>query len=150
LKQAVAFTGGHRYPAGGQKFFAARIFQQKFAATKNFNILKMKSVSICLIAAGILFCMEGNAQISFKTEYIGNSAYMYAPSGDESSVKVGHSEGSAIVCQGMANIPVYMKKNENGRPVAWGVGLGGAYASLNNKNFTDDMVAEIMNLKTPR
>jgi hypothetical protein len=91
--------------------------------------------------------VEGDAQISFKTEYIGNSAYMYAPSGDESSVKVGNNEGSAIVCQGMANIPFYMKTNEKGRPVAWGAGLGGAYASLNNKNFTDDMVSEIMNLQ---
>jgi hypothetical protein len=27
------------------------------------------------------------------------------------------------------------------------MGLGGAYASLNNKNFSDDMVSEIMNLQ---
>ena len=107
----------------------------------------MKLISICLIAAGILFCAEGNAQISFKTEYIGHSAYMYAPSDDEPSVKVGNREGSAIVYQGMANIPFCMKTNENGRPTAWGVGLGGAYASLNNKYFTDDMVSEIMNLQ---
>ena len=107
----------------------------------------MKLISICLAAVGILFCMEGNAQISFKTEYIGSSAYMYAPSDDESSVKVGDSKGSVVVYQGMANIPFYMKKNENGRPIAWGVGLSGAYASLSNKNFTDDMVSEIMNLQ---
>jgi hypothetical protein len=72
---------------------------------------------------------------------------MYAPSGDEPSIKIGDSKGSAIVYSGIANIPFYMKKNENGRPTAWGIGLGGAYASLNNKNFSDDMVSEIMNLQ---
>ncbi len=108
----------------------------------------MKLISICLVAAGILFCVEGYAQISFKTEYVGNSAYMYAPSEEEPSVKVGNSKGAAIVYQGMANIPFYMKKKENGRPIAWGAGLGGSYASLDNKNFTDDdMVSEIMNLQ---
>lgn len=108
----------------------------------------MKLISICLVAAGILFCVEGKAQVSFKTEYIGTSPYMYMPSGDDKpSVKVGDSKGSAVVYQGMANLPLSMKKNENGQPTVWGVGVGGAYASLKNQNFTDDMVSEIMNLQ---
>lgn len=108
----------------------------------------MKLISVCLVAAGILFCVEGKAQVSFKTEYIGTSPYMYMPSDDDKpTVKVGDSKGSAVVYQGMANLPLSMKKNENGRPTVWGVGVGGAYASLNNKNFTDDMVSEIMNLQ---
>lgn len=113
----------------------------------NINFIIMKSISIFLVVAGVLFCGKANAQISFKTEYIGNSAYMYAPNSDESGVKVGNSEGSAIVYQGNANIPFYMKMNENNRPTAWGIGIGGSYASLRNKNFTDDMVSEIMNLQ---
>lgn len=106
----------------------------------------MKLISICLVAVGTLFCMEGKTQVSFKTEYIGSSAYMYLKD-DEKAVRVGDNNGSAVVYQGMANIPVFMEKNENDRPTAWGVGLGGAYALLNNKKFTGDMVSEIMNLQ---
>lgn len=100
-----------------------------------------------LIVGGVFSCMSGRAQVSFKTEYIGNSGYWYMPSGDKPSVKVGDSEGSAVVYQGSANIPFYSKMNENGRLTAWGVGTGAAYASLNNKHFPDDMVSEIMNLQ---
>jgi hypothetical protein len=107
----------------------------------------MRLLSICLLIAGILFCAEGNAQVSFKTEYIGKSGYWYMPNGDKPSERIGNSEGSSIVWQGNANIPFYLKKNENGRPTAWGAGIGGAYASLNNRNFTGDMVSEIMNLQ---
>ena len=106
----------------------------------------MRLISFCLF---ILFlCVNAKAQISFKTEYMGSSAYMYSPNDiDASSSKVGNSSGSAVVYQGMANLPLSMKQHENGKMTVWGVGLGGAYASLNNKNFTDDMVSEIMNLQ---
>jgi len=106
----------------------------------------MKRLGFILIA-GILFCMEGYAQVSFKIEYIGNSGYYYMPSASDHGEKIGNSEGSAFVYQGTANIPFYMKRNENNRLTAWGVGLGGAYVSLNNKNFAEDMVSEIMNLQ---
>ncbi len=118
----------------------------------------MKTITICLtIAAGVFFCTAANAQISFKTEYIGNSHYMHMTE-DESksdnpgralhSEKVGNSKGSSLVYSGNASIPFYMKMNENNRPTAWGVGLGGSYTSLSNKNFSDDMAlpSEIMNL----
>ena len=105
------------------------------------------SVIIWFIFSGTYLCTESHAQIAVKVEYIGQSAYMHIPKGDESSVKVGDCKGSAIVYQGFANIPVYMKKNQNGRPTAWGIGLGGSYASLSNKNFENDMVSEIMNLQ---
>lgn len=108
----------------------------------------MRLLSIFLFTAGIFFCTNVNAQISFKTEYIGNSAYMYSPEDDEAKdIKVGNSQGSAIVYQGSANIPLYMKMNENNRPTMWNIGLSGSYTSLDNKNFTDDMVSEIMNLQ---
>ncbi len=111
----------------------------------------MKIISICLAAAGILFCTVAGAQISFKTEYIGSSHYMhkYWPDDDSRSPaeKVGNSRGSAVVYSGSANIPFYMKMNENDRPTAWGIGLSGAYTSLDNRDFTGAMVSEILNLQ---
>jgi hypothetical protein len=92
--------------------------------------------------------LKGKAQeVSFKTEYIGNSGYYFLPPGDKPREKIGNSKGSALVYQGTVNIPLSMKMNKNNRPTAWGIGFSGAYASLNNKNFTDGMVSEIMNLQ---
>jgi hypothetical protein len=121
----------------------------KNKASINVNKFKiMKLVSLFLVVLGTFLCLEGKAQqISFKTEYIGNSGYLFLPPGDKPSEKIGDSKGSAIAYQGALNIPLSMKLNENNRPTAWGIGLGGAYASLNNQNFTNDMVSEIMNLQ---
>lgn len=108
----------------------------------------MKSVSLFAAAFGALLCLESNAQqVSFKTEFIGNSGYWFLPNGDKPKEKIGDSKGSSIIYQGAVNIPLSTKMNENNRPTAWGVGLSGAYASLNNENFTDGMVSEIMNLQ---
>ena len=96
----------------------------------------------------LLIYVDAKAQISFKTEYLGSSAYMHSPKDmDARSSKVGDCSGSAVVYQGMANLPLSMKKHEDGKMTIWGVGIGGAYASLNNKNFTDDIVSEIMNMQ---
>lgn len=108
----------------------------------------MKLISLILAALGTLLFLDGKAQqASFKTEFIGNSGYWYLPSGDKPKEKIGDNKGSAIVHQGAVNIPLSMKMNENNRPTAWGAGLSGSYASLNNQNFTDNMVSEIMNLQ---
>ena len=112
----------------------------------------MRIISILCFAIGILFCTTANAQISFKTEYIGDSHYMHKhwtnnDEEEEKPEKVGNSKGSSIVYSLSAKIPFYMKMNENNRPTAWGIGLGGSYTSLNNQNFTGDMVSEIMNLQ---
>ncbi len=108
----------------------------------------MKILPLFLTALGILLCLEGEAQqVSFKTEYIGNSGYWFLPNGDKPSEKIGDSKGSAIVYQGMVILPLSMKLNEFERPTAWGVGLSGAYASLSNENFSDGLVSEIMNLQ---
>src|SRR5690606_41151117 len=52
-----------------------------------------------------------------------------------------------MVYQGTFSMPLSMKLNENNRPTAWGIGFGGAYVSLNNQNFSEYMVSEIMNLQ---
>jgi hypothetical protein len=95
-----------------------------------------------------VLCLEAKAQqVSFKTEYMGTSGYYYLPPGDKPREKIGDAKGSAMVYQGSVNIPLSMKLNENKRPTAWGIGIGGAYVSLKNQNFTDDMVSEIMNFQ---
>ncbi|NQD71112.1 histidine kinase [Sphingobacterium shayense] len=96
----------------------------------------------------MLLYIDGQAQqVSFKTEYIGNSGYYYLPPGEKPREKIGDGKGSALVYQGAVNIPLYTRINENNRPIIWGVGVGGAYVSLKNQNFSDDMVSEIMNLQ---
>ena len=108
----------------------------------------MKSLSLVIVVLTTIICFEGKAQeVSFKTEYLGNSGYYYLPPGDLPKEKIGNSKGSAIVYQGVVNIPLSMKLNENNRPTAWGIAFGGAYASLNNKHFMEDMVSEILNLQ---
>nr|WP_295927537.1 DUF6268 family outer membrane beta-barrel protein [uncultured Dyadobacter sp.] len=111
--------------------------------------LKITRLMPLFIAAmGALAGLEGKAQqASFKTEFIGKSGYWFLPNGDKPREKIGDSKGSSIVYQGAVNVPLSMKMNEKNRPTAWGVGLSGAYASLNNKNFADDMVSKIMNLQ---
>lgn len=105
-------------------------------------------MSLFLTALGILLCLEGKAQqISFKTEYLGSSGYYFLPSGDKPREKIDDAKGSAVIYQGAFSMPLSTKLNENNRPTAWGIGLGGSYTSLNNKKFTDHMVSEIMNLQ---
>lgn len=90
-------------------------------------------------------CSLVNAQFMFKTEYFGTSNYRLAVG--DSDEKVGNCKGSAIVYQGGINIPLSMKLNENNRPTMWAISVGGAYAKLNNKNFTEPLVIdEILNI----
>lgn len=93
----------------------------------------------------LLACMNVNSQVYFKTEYFGSSSYRMTEG--ETDEKVGDSKGSAMVYQGGINIPLSVKTNENGQPKVWGIGAGASYASLDNKNFTEDLVIdEILNI----
>lgn len=81
----------------------------------------------------------------FKTEYFGRSGYRVSEG--ETKENVGNSKGSAMVFQGGVNIPLSVKLNENNRPTSWAISVGGAYAKLDNKNFTEPLVIdEIMNI----
>ena len=103
----------------------------------------MKKVLFLLFI--VFNCSGVNAQIMFKTEYFGTSAYRMMEG--ETDKKVGDSKGSAVVYQGGINIPISIKLNENNRPTMWAISLGGAYAKLENKNFTEPLVIdEILNL----
>ncbi len=100
-------------------------------------------LSIVLLA---LSSVCSQAQVSFRYEYVGSSSY-WLDRGEASRERIGNAEGSARVYQGSINIPVSMKVNSNNQPIVWGVGLSGSYASLNNKNFTDDLVIpEMLNI----
>jgi len=108
----------------------------------------VKSISLFIAILGMLTGLESKAQqVYFRTEYIGNSGYYYLPPGEKPREKIGDAKGSAMVYQGTFSMPLSMKLNENKRPTTWGIGFGGAYASLKNQNFSEDMVSEIMNLQ---
>jgi hypothetical protein len=95
-----------------------------------------------------LLGLEVQAQeVSSRTEYIGNSGYYYQPPGERPREKIGDGKGSASIYQGSVNIPLSIKLDENNRPTAWGIGIGGAYVDLKNQNFEDYMVSEIMNFQ---
>ena len=107
----------------------------------------MKLKSLFLTTLVTLLYLQGKAQeVTFKTEYLGKSGYYYLPPGENPREKIG-GKGSAMVYQAGVNIPLSMKLNENNRPTAWGIGLGGSYVSLKNQNFSDQMVSEIMNFQ---
>ena len=107
------------------------------------NRMKITTVTVLLLFLSIPTTIY--AQIRVKTEYFGTSSYR--KSEGETDEKVGNSKGSAIVYQAGVNIPLSMKMDENNRPTMWSIGVGGAYADLTNKNFTEDLVVdEIMNI----
>lgn len=48
----------------------------------------MKLASLFLVVLGTLLCLEGKAQqLSFKTEYLGNSGYYFLPPGEKQEKK---------------------------------------------------------------
>ncbi|WP_224994678.1 DUF6268 family outer membrane beta-barrel protein [Cesiribacter sp. SM1] len=103
----------------------------------------MKKILMLLILATVY--SDVSAQITFKTEYFGTSAYRQSVG--DGSEKVGNSQGAAVVYQGKANLPLSMKMDEIGQPTVWGVGIAGAYVTLSNRNFTEDLVLdEMLNL----
>lgn len=103
----------------------------------------MRLLIICLFI-GFAYT-NTSAQIAFKTEYFGSSGYRMTEG--DSSQRIGNSKGSAMVYQGGINIPLSTKLNGKNRPTVWSIGAGGAYAKLNNKNFTEPLVIdEILNI----
>lgn len=107
------------------------------------NFCKM-SKKLFFSAFLIVVSLSVNAQVVFKTEYLGQSGYRV--SDGETNERVGNSKGSAMVYQGGVNIPLSVKLNDNNRPTRWSLNMGGAYVKLNNKDFTDPLVIdEILN-----
>lgn len=108
----------------------------------------MKLTFLILPFLGTLLFIQIKAQeLSIRAEYIGKSGYYYLPAGEKPKEKIGDGKGSAMVYQGAVSVPLSIELNENNRPTAWGVGIGGAYVALNNKDFDENIVSEIMNLQ---
>ena len=102
----------------------------------------MKQKRLVLIA----FCLvigiseQIQAQVFLKAEYIGSSKFK-----DENNEETS-GKGDAKVVQGGFNIPFYMKMNENNRPTAWGISLGGSYTKMSNTNLGEHILSpEIVN-----
>ena len=111
----------------------------------------MKSRVHNLIYLVCFISIQANAQVSFKTEYFGKSAYMEDISNEEAPLKIGDGTGSTIVYSGNITIPFFEKLNEENRPTSFGVSISGAYASLDNKlenkTIPVDLVKDIMNIQ---
>jgi hypothetical protein len=103
-------------------------------------------IKICFIILSLMLGIDSFAQISFKTEYLGNSQYWHEIDEDHRE-KVGNSKGSSMIYQGNLKIPLSMKTNENQQQTIWAIAASGSYAKLDNQNFDDTMVSEIMNLQ---
>ena len=107
----------------------------------------MKTLSIFIIAC--FLSLESLAQVSLKTEFIGNSAYMYSTDSETQQGQVGDREGSAVVNQASIGLPLHMwQKDTATRPMILGISLSGVYAKLYNHHFHEEMVSEIMDLQT--
>lgn len=86
-------------------------------------------------------------ELSFRTEYIGNSGYYYLPPGEKPKEKIGDAEGSAMIYQGALRIPLAISKDKYNRAQLWGMGVSGTYTRFSNDHFTHEMVPELMNLE---
>ena len=107
----------------------------------------MKTLSFFIIAC--FLSVVSLAQVSLKTEFIGNSAYMYSTDSETHQGQVGDREGSAIVNQASIGLPLHTwQKDTATRPMILGISLNGVYAKLYNHHFHEEMVSEIMDLQT--
>lgn len=95
---------------------------------------------LLLLISVLASTFYADAQLVLKTEYFGKSSYRMQDG--EHSKGVGNSEGSSIVYQGGINIPLSVKMDNTNRPKAWMLGAAAAYVTLNNKNFTEDLVLD--------
>jgi len=103
----------------------------------------MKTTLILAALLFLLMTVKSRAQVSFKTEYFGTSNYK-----NNDGEKVGNSKGSAMVYSGIANIPLAVKINKDSLSSTWILNLSSDHASLDNKNFTQDLVlSHITNLQ---
>lgn len=101
-------------------------------------------LAVCLfVFFSVAFCTDINAQVLFKTEYVGKSSLL-----DSEKNKVGNSKSGAMVYKGGINLPLSIKTDKNNRPQMWGIGASGSYASFNNSKISKDLVlSELLNVQ---
>ncbi|MDU1905199.1 MAG: DUF6268 family outer membrane beta-barrel protein [Dysgonomonas sp.] len=97
----------------------------------------MKTIVLVLILIPLI---NIQAQISIKSEYLTSSKFK-----DEDGSEIG-GKGDLKTIDANIRIPVSVKMNENNRPTAWAIGLGGTYAAIGTKNLSKDYyISEILN-----
>lgn len=105
----------------------------------------MRLITACIIALSLL-SIQARAQLTLKTEYIGESSY-WLDKGEAPRERVGNANGSAMIYHANLNIPLSSRLTADKKPIVWGIGLAGSYAKLTNSNFTEDLtIPEITNL----
>ncbi|MFH6943524.1 DUF6268 family outer membrane beta-barrel protein [Flavobacterium aquidurense] len=103
----------------------------------------MKKAAFLAVVLLLMVSVKTMAQVSIRTEYFGSSNYK-----DNDGNKVGNSKGSAMVYSGDVKIPISIKMIKDSLVSVWIADVSGAYASLDNKNFTQDLVlSNITNLQ---
>ncbi|MCC8143861.1 MAG: DUF6268 family outer membrane beta-barrel protein [Tannerellaceae bacterium] len=89
----------------------------------------MKILAIILTLFSLTLAIESQAQVYFKSEYIGSSSFK-----DENNNKTGGS-GDMFKVNGGFSMPLSFKQDENNRIKVWAVSLDAAYAKYNNKQI---------------
>ena len=90
--------------------------------------------------------MNSFAQISVKTEYIGNSEFYDAVADTNTG------NGSAMIYSAGAMVPLSMQASAEDDPykraTIWGVALSGTFVKMNNQNFPigKELPSQVMNL----
>lgn len=104
----------------------------------------MKLISCLVVCVLVMVCIDANAQITFKTEYIGSSPLL-----DNDGNRIGDSKGSALIYKGGINMPLSTKVDERKRPTIWGIGASASYTSFNNEKMPKDLVlSEMLGIQT--
>ena len=88
---------------------------------------------VTFFVLSLLYCFDLSAQAYLKTEYITSSKYR-----DENKNKNG-GKGDMKTIQGGVKILLSVQLNRKKQPTAWGIVLDGAYASLDNKNLSQNL-----------
>lgn len=103
--------------------------------------MQYRSIKTIILTMSVLILgVSAQAQVYVKSEYIMPSKFK-----DEDNRNLGGKGGLSTIDGGL-RIPVSIKMNENNRPTAWAVALGGTYASMHTKNLSKEYyLSEILN-----
>jgi hypothetical protein len=94
--------------------------------------MKNRTIKVVILSLFLIPVLNGKAQVQIKSEYIFSSKFK-----DENGTDL-NGKGDMKTVGVDIRIPVSVSMNENNKPNAWAVGLGGIYASINGKNLSKE------------
>jgi hypothetical protein len=94
--------------------------------------MKNQKMKVVILFSFLIPVLNVQSQVHIKSEYITSSKFK-----DENGKDLGGKSDLKTVGADI-RIPVSVKMNENNKPTAWAIGLGGTYASMNIKNLAKD------------